>query len=136
MKPSGNPFKDQKTFMEACGQTTSGLNVQQAKLYSKLVNEEINEMVDEAVAGNTLGTFDGLLDSIVVLIGYAYSMGWDIEGGWNEVMGTNFAKIDPITGKVLRREDGKILKGPNWVPPNLAPFLGESSDDLASAAGV
>ena len=33
--------------------------------------------------------------------------GWDGQGAWKEVMDTNFAKIDPDTGKVPKREDGK-----------------------------
>ena len=120
---TGNPFHDQKVFMEACGQTTRGMNADQAKLYAKLINEEINEMVEAALKGDTLGTFDGLLDSIVVLIGYAHSMGWDIEGGWKEVMHTNFAKVDWTTGMVRRREDGKILKPEGWKPPDLSKFI-------------
>ena len=50
-------------------------------------------------------------------------MGADGEGAWNEVMRTNFAKIDPVTGKVRKREDGKVLKPESWQPPNLTPFL-------------
>ena len=38
-------------------------------------------------------------------------------------MATNFAKIDPDTGKVRKREDGKVLKPEGWQPPNLKPFL-------------
>jgi predicted HAD superfamily Cof-like phosphohydrolase len=44
------------------------------------------------------------------------------EAAWNEVMRTNFAKIDPETGKVRKREDGKVLKPEGWTPPDLAPF--------------
>jgi hypothetical protein len=38
-------------------------------------------------------------------------------------MATNFAKIDRDTGKVRKREDGKVLKPVGWVPPNLTSFL-------------
>lgn len=49
----------------------------------------------------------------------------DIEvfSAWCEVMDTNMAKIDPNTGKVRKREDGKILKPEGWKPPNLARFF-------------
>ena len=36
---------------------------------------------------------------------------------------TNFAKIDPETGKVNKRKDGKVLKPEGWEPPKLKPFL-------------
>jgi predicted HAD superfamily Cof-like phosphohydrolase len=38
---------------------------------------------------------------------------------------SNLRKIDPATGKIERREDGKILKPEGWRPPNLARLLGE-----------
>jgi predicted HAD superfamily Cof-like phosphohydrolase len=50
-------------------------------------------------------------------------MGADAEGAWEEVMRTNAAKVDLDTGKVIKREDGKILKPLNWTPPNLAPYI-------------
>jgi hypothetical protein len=50
-------------------------------------------------------------------------MGADGEGAWKEDMGTNFAKIDRVTGKVRRREDGKVLKPVGWTPPELKQFL-------------
>jgi predicted HAD superfamily Cof-like phosphohydrolase len=50
-------------------------------------------------------------------------MGADGDGAWKEVMKTNFAKIDKVTGKVVKREDGKVLKPDGWTPPALAPFV-------------
>jgi uncharacterized membrane protein len=38
-------------------------------------------------------------------------------------MRTNFAKIDHATGKVRKREDGKVLKPVGWTAPVLAPFI-------------
>jgi hypothetical protein len=38
-------------------------------------------------------------------------------------MKTNFAKIDKETGKVRKREDGKVLKPVGWVPPDLTKFI-------------
>jgi predicted HAD superfamily Cof-like phosphohydrolase len=51
--------------------------------------------------------------------------GFDGEGAWREVMDTNFAKIDPVTGKVRKREDGKVLKPEGWKAPNLEQFIGD-----------
>ena len=60
---------------------------------------------------------------MVVTIGAMHSLGVDARGGWDEVMATNFAKIDPTTGKVIKREDGKILKPEGWVAPDLKKFI-------------
>jgi hypothetical protein len=43
-------------------------------------------------------------------------------------MRTNFAKIDPATGKVRKREDGKVLKPVGWTPPNLKPYIYEETE--------
>ena len=56
-------------------------------------------------------------------VAYDNAMDADGEGAWKEVMKTNFAKIDHETGKVRKREDGKVLKPINWQAPQLASFL-------------
>lgn len=119
-----NPFNDSKEFMNAVGQTTDTWNRAQFELYLNLIDEEHNEELKEAVANeDTVEVLDALIDILVVTIGAINSIGADAEGAWNEVMRTNFAKVDPETGKVRRREDGKVLKPADWTPPNLAPFI-------------
>lgn len=117
-----NPFKDQERFMQACDQTTDRWNEAQFNLYKNLMEEEWKEL-NEAIANNdTVEILDALEDFVVVTIGAMHSAGFNGEGGWNEVMRTNFAKIDPVTGKVRKREDGKVLKPEGWQPPNLQPY--------------
>ena len=48
---------------------------------------------------------------------------FDIRGGWDEVAKRNLCKIDSNTDKVIRREDGKILKPEGWKPPDLTKFV-------------
>lgn len=115
-----NPFKDQEKFMTACDQTVGEINSQQFILYKKLIAEEFKELQD---ATNQLEQLDALIDILVVTIGAIHSMGADGEGAWREVMRTNFAKIDEHTGKVRKREDGKVLKPEGWQPPDLKRFL-------------
>jgi len=115
-----NPFYDQETFMRACDQTVGEVNYQQKMLYVSLIEEEFNEL---KAADNQVEELDALIDILVVTIGAIHSMGADGEGAWREVMRTNFAKIDPTTGKVRKREDGKVLKPEGWTPPNLEPFV-------------
>ena len=118
-----NPFRDQEKFMKACDQSVNGSNADQYKMYLKLIDEEVQELKEAVERGDTIEQLDALLDIIVVTIGAIHSAGYDGEGGWKEVMRTNFAKIDKETGKVRKREDGKVLKPSGWTPPDLKPFL-------------
>lgn len=53
----------------------------------------------------------------------AHKYGWDFDGAFNEVARTNMLKVDPETGKVRKREDGKVLKPEGWAPPDLSSFV-------------
>jgi predicted HAD superfamily Cof-like phosphohydrolase len=117
--PTGNPFLDQYNFMNACDQSTGVLNKEQYQLYCNLIKEEFDELCE---SDNIVDDLDALIDILVVTIGAIHSLGANGEGAWQEVMQTNFAKIDPATGKVRKREDGKVLKPEGWQPPNLALF--------------
>lgn len=117
-----NPFRDQEKFMKACDQTTQDWNQAQFNLYVNLIQEELDELKIAIKDCDPEEIVDALTDILVVTIGAAHSMGADIEGAWKEVMRTNFAKIDRDTGKVRKREDGKVLKPVGWTPPNLKKF--------------
>jgi predicted HAD superfamily Cof-like phosphohydrolase len=118
-----NPFRDQEKFMKACDQSIGKFDQKQFTMYLELVKEETTEL-NEAINNNDeVETLDALIDILVVTIGAIHSAGWDAEGAWKEVMNTNFAKIDKETGKVRKREDGKVLKPLGWVAPELAQFL-------------
>lgn len=106
--------------MRACDQTVGEVNARQFLLYKKLIEEEVGELRD---AKNQLDELDALIDILVVTVGAIHSMGADAEGAWKEVMRTNFAKIDKDTGKVRKRDDGKVLKPVGWTPPDLEPYL-------------
>ncbi len=118
-----NPFRDQEKFMRACDQTVGELNENQYKLYLDLMEEEWKELQVALNSGDRVEQLDALLDFIVVTTGAIHSAGFDGEGGWKEVMRTNFAKIDKDTGKVRKREDGKVLKPVGWTAPDLKPFV-------------
>jgi predicted HAD superfamily Cof-like phosphohydrolase len=116
-------FGDQKKFMRACGQTTDQINPSQFKLYSDLINEEVAELKEASDAQDRVEQLDALIDILVVTAGALHSLGVNPEGAWKEVMRSNFDKIDSITGRVKKREDGKVLKPENWEPPRLAKFV-------------
>lgn len=119
-----NPFQDQEKFMTACDQTVEEFNGTQFDMYCDLIKEEFNELQEGIKNNDNAECLDALVDILVVTIGAIHSMGADGEGAWNEVMRTNFAKIDSATGKVRKREDGKVLKPEGWTPPNLTSYLG------------
>jgi predicted HAD superfamily Cof-like phosphohydrolase len=88
-----------------------------------LIREEFNELSVAESNNDLVEVTDAILDMIVVGVGALLSAGVDVEGAWNEVIRSNMSKIDPDTGKVLKREDGKVLKPASFSPPNLEPFL-------------
>jgi len=118
-----NPFRDQEKFMRACDQNVDGPPGTQFDMYCALIEEEHNELKQALTDNDDVEVLDALIDILVVTIGAIHSMGADGEGAWKEVMATNFAKIDRETGKVRKREDGKVLKPLGWEPPNIAPYL-------------
>jgi predicted HAD superfamily Cof-like phosphohydrolase len=120
-----NPFRDQEKFMKACDQSVGDVNQKQFEMYKNLIEEEFNELVTAENNNDPVEQLDALIDILVVTIGAIHSMGADAEGAWKEVMRTNFAKIDHETGKVRKREDGKVLKPVGWTAPNLKPFIKE-----------
>lgn len=115
-----NLFADINTFQLACDQWPSNENY---KMYLNLIKEEFEELQEAVEADDRKEQLDALIDILVVTIGAVIQGGFEGEGAWDEVMRTNFAKIDPDTGKVRKREDGKVLKPEGWQPPNLDPFL-------------
>ena len=115
-----NPFKDIDTFATACDQPPSEANY---KMYLSLIDEEVGELVDAVAADDRVEQLDALVDILVVTMGAIRAGGFDGEGAWKEVMDTNFAKIDATTGKVRKREDGKVLKPEGWKAPELAQFI-------------
>ena len=118
-----NVFRDQAKFMNACGQTVGNRNQDQFDLYLKLIQEEVEELQTAVDNNDRVEQLDALIDILVVTVGAVQSLGADGEGAWKEVMSTNFAKIDRETGKVRKREDGKVLKPTGWTAPNLKPYL-------------
>ncbi len=118
-----NPFRDQQKFMTACDQSVDKFNEKQFSMYVKLIDEEHQELLEATLTEDRVEQLDALIDILVVTIGAIHSMGANGEGAWKEVMRTNFEKIDKETGKVRKREDGKVLKPLGWTAPELAPFL-------------
>ena len=59
-----------------------------------------------------------LADLVYLCYQYAANMGWDLDEAMFRVHESNMSKLDD-DGKPIFREDGKVLKGPNYKPPNL-----------------
>lgn len=120
------PQEDVRRFMEASGQEPSPDNM---ALYLNLVSEEFAELGDAARQlqeahsdDERITAIDDMIDAIHDLVwvsyGLAHSMGADPLTGWRKVARANLAKIDPATGKVLKRPDGKVLKPEGWTAPS------------------
>lgn len=110
--------EDVRKFMLACDQLKV-LEVE-SSLYYKLIDEEFNEFINSSIRTEEL---DACMDLIWVILGYCHARGFNVEGAWNEVARSNMSKVDAATGKVIKREDGKILKPDTFSPPNLEPFI-------------
>ncbi len=119
-------FADVHVFMHSAGQDVPPFNANrsdQSDLYMKLIQEEYKELMDAEAVSDDAEICDACFDLMWVLIGYMKSRGWDCEEIWDEGAKSNLSKIDPVTLRVKRREDGKILKPEGWKPPDFAKFV-------------
>lgn len=89
-------------------------------LRARLISEELAELRGAFAANDLVEIADALADSIYVLVGTALEFGIPLDRVWDEVHASNMTKTDPTTGKVTKREDGKILKPPTFRPPDIA----------------
>ena len=119
-------FTDVTVFMTAAGQSIPPFNANrsdQSDLYMKLIQEEYTELMDAEAVSDDAEICDACFDLMWVIVGYMKSRGWDCENIWDEGAKSNLSKIDSATGKVIKREDGKILKPEGWKPPDFAKFV-------------
>ena len=119
-------FTDVTVFLKAVGQETPSSPQKtvsaQAELYKKLIKEEYEEFWEAEAVSDDVEEIDACFDMMWVIVGYMKSRGWDCEAIWDEGAKSNLSKIDPVTGLVKRREDGKILKPEGWKPPDFTKF--------------
>ena len=67
-------------------------------------------------------TLKELADLVYVCYQYAENMGWNLDEALNLVHLSNLSKLDE-DGEPIYREDGKVLKGPNYKPPDLSELV-------------
>ena len=93
-----------------------------------LIVEEYEEFRDaerQVIPGilrNEEDALKELADLVYVCYQYATNMGWDLDEAMNRVHLSNMSKLG-VDGNPIRREDGKVLKGPNYKPPTLTDIV-------------
>lgn len=101
------------------------------ELRIRLIREELRELQGAYATGDLVAMADAYADLLYVVYGGGYEMGIDLDACFAEVHRSNMTKLG-ADGKPVKREDGKILKGPNYERPNLAPLI--TGDDQGIAA--
>jgi len=113
-------------FMHAFGQDTlmkpTLPNDDLAQLRLDLIKEEVDELQEALDAKDIVEIADALTDILYVTYGAGHAFGIDLDTCFNEVQRSNMSKLG-IDGKPIYREDGKVLKGRNYSPPQLAKII-------------
>lgn len=112
-------------FRSLMGQPTGSLNKEQIDLQLRLIVEEFKEVLESADSVTKMITckrsrealLKELADLAYVVYQFAAAAGWDLDEALERVHTSNLSKL--VDGKPLRRDDGKVLKGPNYKPPQL-----------------
>ena len=88
------------------------------KLRISLIEEELEELKEAMGKEDMVGVADALTDILYVTYGAGAAFGIDLDKCFEEVHYSNMSKLDR-DGRPIYREDGKILKGPDYFEPNL-----------------
>ena len=113
-------------FMEAFGQEVNCEPTLRYKDTQDLRIELIQEELDELALGidnnDIVEVADALTDLLYVVYGAGHAFGIDLDECFTEVHESNMSKLGE-DGRPIYREDGKVLKGPNYFVPNLEEIL-------------
>lgn len=85
--------------------------------------QAIAEVLDRTEMRNGTEVADALGDIVYLCYGMALELGYDLRAVVREIHASNLTKLG-ADGVPIMREDGKVLKGPNYMPPNIAAVLG------------
>jgi len=87
-----------------------------------LIAEEYNEFICAFASEGYDAELKELSDLVYVCFQHAANMGWDLDEALDRVHKSNMSKLG-LDGKPIRRSDGKVLKGPNYLPPILTDLI-------------
>ena len=102
--------------------TAYSLNQTPRTLQKSLIDEEWSEFHEAFHFKNEEEQLKELADLVYVCFQYAASQDWDLDEAMRRVHQSNMSKLDEY-GNPIRRDDGKILKGPMYAPPQLADLV-------------
>ena len=105
-------------------QPIANLGVEKNRLRFNLMDEENKEYIEAAENDDLVEVADALGDMLYILCGtiLEHGMQHKIEEVFNEIQKSNMSKLG-ADGKPIYREDGKVLKGPNYFKPNIESIL-------------
>ena len=83
-----------------------------------LIDEEWSEFHEAFHLKDEHEQLKELCDLVYVCYQFAANEGWDLDEAMDRVHKSNMSKLDE-NGQPIYRPDGKVLKGPNYKPPNL-----------------
>jgi len=126
-----NKLKAVQEFHEAFGlgiqqKPSVNLDAAKVKLRFDLMAEENDEYLEAANNNDLVEVADALGDMLYILCGtiLEHGMQYKIEEVFNEIQRSNMSKLG-ANGKPIYREDGKVMKGPNYFKPNIAEIIKE-----------
>ena len=124
-----NKLKAVQEFHEAFGlginqEPVAQLSESKLKLRFDLMAEENEEYLEAAKENDLVEVADALGDMLYILCGtiLEHGMQHKIEDVFNEIQLSNMSKLG-ANGKPIYREDGKVLKGPNYFKPDISKVL-------------
>ena len=112
-----NSFNDVKVFMDAADQNERGFS-NQSDLYLDLIREEFEELLEAYKNKDLIEIADACADLKWVIEGLEYTLDIPNQEVWFEVGRSNLSKISE-NGKVMKRDDGKVLKPDTYSPPDI-----------------
>ena len=103
---------------------TADIGMPKNLLRYELMREENEEYLEAANNNDLVEVADALGDMLYILCGtiIEHGMQYKIEEVFNEIQRSNMSKLG-ADGKPIYREDGKVLKGPNYFKPNIKAIL-------------
>lgn len=117
-------FYKVKTFMLHAEQTVKdrpAFNMSLAEFRYSLIEEEVGELLEAIDERHMTEIADALTDILYVVYGTGHALGIDLDACFNEVHRSNMSKFE--NGKPVKNEYGKVMKGKNYSPPDLASVL-------------